>query len=74
MSTLASVFRDYDRFTRGRYVLIRQSQDLADQHVYSLEMATIGLGWVMTFLVGVHTCLGVDQVNETLIASRHTSL
>lgn len=58
MSTLASVFRDYDRFTWGRYVLIHQSLDLADQHVYSLGTATIGLGWVMTFLVRVHTCLG----------------
>ncbi|KAE8538949.1 hypothetical protein D1P53_005317 [Cryptococcus gattii VGV] len=34
MSTLASVFRDYDRFTWGR-----------------LGTATIGLGWVMTFLL-----------------------
>ncbi|XAO21435.1 hypothetical protein I312_100186 [Cryptococcus bacillisporus CA1280] len=34
MSTLASVFRDHDRFTWGR-----------------LGAATIGLGWVMTFLL-----------------------
>ncbi|ADV22038.1 hypothetical protein I315_00188 [Cryptococcus gattii Ru294] len=34
MSTLASVFRDYDRFIWGR-----------------LGTATIGLGWVMTFLL-----------------------
>ncbi|EAL21473.1 hypothetical protein CNBD1680 [Cryptococcus deneoformans B-3501A] len=47
MSTLASVFRDYDRFTWGR-----------------LGTATIGLSWVMTFLL-----LGIllFEVTYTLI-------
>lgn len=48
---------------------------VANQHVfYSLGTATIGLSWVMTFLVGIHICLGAEKAHEMLVASRHTSL